>query len=58
MTDFNDYKLKLIHKVIEDFYEFGGGDNANTVLDIIFTITDFDPFTKKIEGGNGEVKND
>lgn len=55
---FNDYKIKLINKIIQDFYQFGASDNASAILDAIFTITDFDPFTKKIEGGNGEVKND
>lgn len=56
---FNDYKIKLIHKIIEDFFEFGDTNNVNAILDTIFTITEFDPFTKRIEGGNNsEVKND
>ena len=52
---FNDYKIKLIHKMIEDFYEFGDSDNASAILDAIFTITDFDPFTKKIEGSENKL---
>ena len=58
---FDGYKIKLIHKIIEDFFEFGDTNSANAILDTIFTITDFDPFTKKIEGSENklsEVKND
>ena len=58
---FNDYKIKLIHKMIEDFYEFGDSNNASTILDAIFSVTEFDPFTKKNNDKDmlgSEAKND
>ena len=48
--DFNEYRIKLICKIINDFYEFGECDNSNTVLDIIYTIVEFEPNSKKCEG--------